>query len=72
LSPSSHEQTSVLNLVTKIQAVMDNLVVAPGTFDACVSKDLVTVTVVVVEHKVRSLCVNINGYKSRLKLCVMW
>jgi interleukin enhancer-binding factor 2 len=38
LSPSSHEQTSVLNLVTKIQAVMDNLVVAPGTFDACVSK----------------------------------
>lgn len=38
LSPSPHEQTSVLNLVTKIQAVMDNLVVAPGTFDACVSK----------------------------------
>lgn len=35
LSPSSHEQTSVLNLVTKIQTVMDNLVVAPGTFDAC-------------------------------------
>jgi interleukin enhancer-binding factor 2 len=35
LSPSPHEQTSVLNLVTKIQAVMDNLVVAPGTFDAC-------------------------------------
>ncbi|KAK7789143.1 hypothetical protein R5R35_013190 [Gryllus longicercus] len=35
LSPSPQEQTSVLNLVTKIQAVMDNLVVAPGTFDAC-------------------------------------
>ncbi|PSN34854.1 Interleukin enhancer-binding factor 2 [Blattella germanica] len=35
LSPSPHEQTSVLNLVTKIQSVMDNLVVAPGTFDAC-------------------------------------
>jgi interleukin enhancer-binding factor 2 len=37
LSPSSHEQTSVLNLVTKIQTVMDNLSVAAGTFDACVS-----------------------------------
>ncbi|CAG2055931.1 unnamed protein product [Timema podura] len=35
LSPSPHEQTAVLNLVTKIQTVMDNLVVAPGTFDAC-------------------------------------
>ncbi|XP_047003037.1 interleukin enhancer-binding factor 2 homolog [Schistocerca americana] len=35
LSPSPQEQTSVLNLVTKIQTVMDNLVVAPGGFDAC-------------------------------------
>lgn len=35
LSPSPQEQTSVLNLVTKIQTVMDNLVVAPGSFDAC-------------------------------------
>uniref|UniRef100_T1IUY8 DZF domain-containing protein n=1 Tax=Strigamia maritima TaxID=126957 RepID=T1IUY8_STRMM len=35
LSPSTEEQTAVLNLVTKMQAVMDNLIVAPGTFDAC-------------------------------------
>jgi len=35
LSPTAEEQTAVLNLVTKMQAVMDNLIVAPGTFDAC-------------------------------------
>lgn len=38
LSPTPAEQTAILNLVTKIQAVLDNLVVAPGGFDACVSK----------------------------------
>ena len=37
LSPTPAEQASVLNLVTKIQAVMDNLIVDPGSFDACVS-----------------------------------
>nr|QBH73942.1 interleukin enhancer binding factor [Nicoletia phytophila] len=35
LSPTPQEQTSILNLVTKIQGVMDNLIVAPGHFDAC-------------------------------------
>lgn len=35
LSPTPQEQTSILNLVTKIQAVIDNLIVAPGNFDAC-------------------------------------
>ncbi|XP_050729091.1 interleukin enhancer-binding factor 2 homolog isoform X4 [Eriocheir sinensis] len=35
LSPTSAEQAAVLNLVTKIQTVMDNLIVDPGNFDAC-------------------------------------
>ncbi|KAK4304654.1 hypothetical protein Pmani_023403 [Petrolisthes manimaculis] len=37
LSPTPAEQAAVLNLVTKIQAVMDNLIVDPGNFDACSS-----------------------------------
>lgn len=40
LSPTPAEQTAILNLVTKIQTVLDNLVVAPGAFDACVSNFL--------------------------------
>jgi hypothetical protein len=38
LTPSENEQTQLLNLVTKIQTVLDNIVLAPGDFDACVRK----------------------------------
>jgi interleukin enhancer-binding factor 2 len=34
LTPGTQEQAAVLNLVTKIQAVLDNLVVAPALFEA--------------------------------------
>lgn len=35
LSPTATELSSISNLVTKVQAVLDNLVVAPGDFDKC-------------------------------------
>ncbi|XP_015912744.1 interleukin enhancer-binding factor 2 homolog isoform X2 [Parasteatoda tepidariorum] len=35
LTSTAQEQTAVLNLVTKIQTVLDNLALSPGTFDAC-------------------------------------
>lgn len=37
LSPTAIEQTAIANLVTKVQSVLDNLVVAPGDFNTCVS-----------------------------------
>lgn len=38
LSPTPVEQTAIANLVTKVQGVLDNLVVAPGDFNTCVSR----------------------------------
>jgi interleukin enhancer-binding factor 2 len=37
LTPTSNEQTQLLNLLSKIQTILDNLILAPGDFDACVN-----------------------------------
>ena len=36
LTPTPNEQTQLLNLITKIQTILDNLIISPGDFDACV------------------------------------
>jgi len=35
LTPSEKEQNAIINLVSKIQGVLDTLIVSPGNFDAC-------------------------------------
>lgn len=35
LCPTPQEQTAIANLITKVQGVLDNLVVAPGEFNTC-------------------------------------
>ena len=37
LTPSEKEQNAITALVSKIQTVLDTLIVSPGNFDACVS-----------------------------------
>lgn len=41
LTPTQKEHTAVLNLVTKLQAVLDRIVITPGSFDACVSRFII-------------------------------
>jgi len=36
MSPNSNDNAQLLNLINKIQTILDNLVVSPGEFDACV------------------------------------
>jgi len=40
LTPPANEQTQLLNLVTKVQTVLDNIVLAPGDFDACTIEEV--------------------------------
>lgn len=40
LTPSPQEQSAVQSLVTKINAVMDNIIVSPGAFDAAAMEEV--------------------------------
>lgn len=39
LTPSATEQTSITALVTKVQGVLDGLIVAPDSFDSAVIEE---------------------------------
>ncbi|CAG0882130.1 unnamed protein product [Darwinula stevensoni] len=43
LSPTSQEQTAILNLVNKVQAILDSLIVTPGAIEACQLEEVRTV-----------------------------
>lgn len=47
MCPTPKEQTSILDLVVKLQSVLDNLIVAPGSFEACVNERFYRITVIV-------------------------
>ena len=40
LTPTPNEQTYLLNLLGQVQSMLDNLVLSPGDFEACVSLKL--------------------------------
>lgn len=40
LTPSQAEQTAITNLVTKVQTVLDSLIVSPGNFTACTIEEV--------------------------------
>ena len=37
LTPSEKESSAIINLVYKVQGVLDTLIITPGAFDSCVS-----------------------------------
>ncbi len=37
LTPTPEEQTNIINMVSKVQIVLENMTLNPGSFDACVS-----------------------------------
>lgn len=40
LTPTPDENANIINLVTKVQTVLENITLSPGGFDACVRVDL--------------------------------
>ena len=37
ITPTTEETQATQNLVTRVQGILENLILTPGTFDACVS-----------------------------------
>lgn len=70
LSPTQKEHTAVLNLMTKVQSVLDRLIITPGSFDACQIEEMREVGsykkgTMITGHNVADLVVILKTFPTR-------
>ncbi|CAF0811230.1 unnamed protein product [Brachionus calyciflorus] len=71
LTPTTNEQTHLLNLITKIQSILDNLTLSPADFDACTIDEIRQVgsfkkgTLLMSNKLVADLCVVLKTLPTR-------
>ncbi|RNA40203.1 interleukin enhancer-binding factor 2-like [Brachionus plicatilis] len=71
LTPTPNEQTHLLNLISKIQIILDNLILSPADFDACTMDEIRQVgsfkkgTMLMSNKLVADLCVVLKTLPTR-------